>query len=821
MPQIPGHNPAGPLTAAPPGDRTTAWHHLLLPALLALPAYDAVAGSVLDVDFACHIAAQALDRALVEFSLQSGLQIVADGQLTAGLNSSGASGRLKPSQALAKILAGSGLGFTINADNSVLLHHAATAATGDASLPDFTVVGRRTVPPGNPANQDYRLQNSVTATKTDTALMETPFSVAGVTRQVLLDRQAVRLDQALQLVAGVLPEASSALLRDSYTMRGFSTGNGILAYRDGSPFPQAYSNGFSSKRDPANLERLEVLKGPGSILFGRAEPGGIVNMVTKQPSAKPYYAVQQQFGSFDYYRTSLDATGPAASSGNVLYRFNAAYENAGSFTDFVASDRLFVAPVLKWQPNSRSQFTAEFEYQRFDESPGAAIPPLGNRPAAVARSRNTDEPDFLANRGYRMLAGFNWSHEFNDFWQLSQRFYYHSIRAEIENSFFTGPADAAGNIQRGLGRQQPRSDNFFTSLQLTGRVAAAGLKHTLLLGGDYYRADDSDPFDVRFLPGSFNVFAPVYSPIGFDGIDSARRTFFAVDTSTSWFGLYLQDQIEMPYRVFVLGGLRFDQANQLDRLLNSIAGDEHRVSPRGGLLWRALPELSLYANYSENFGAQNGRNGAGEMLPAQTAQQWELGAKTELANGKFFASAAYFDLSKQHAAVSDPVNPQLSTAIGAAQSRGAELEISGEPLPGWRIVGGYSYLMFAEIVRDTGGSNGSGDQGHRLPNAPRHSGSLFTSFEFQSGPFAHLKLGAGCNAVGQRQGNQANDYQVPGYVSANVMAAYSLKLGHSKLTAQLNVENAFDKYYFVGSNTGYDIFFGAPRTFLGAFRVEY
>jgi len=119
---------------------------------------------------------------------------------------------------------------------------------------------------------------------------------------------------------------------------------------------------------------------------------------------------------------------------------------------------------------------------------------------------------------------------------------------------------------------------------------------------------------VRFIPGTFNLFNPVYNTVGFDGVDVSNRIAFGVDNTTSWYGLYAQDQIELPHNVFVLGGFRYDQADQYDHLTSSVAGDDNRVSPRGGLLWRPIPELSLYGSYTENFGAQNGINGNGQML---------------------------------------------------------------------------------------------------------------------------------------------------------------------------------------------------------------
>jgi len=776
-------------------------------------------------EFTFDIPAQPLNRALLAYGRQSKQQLVYNTEITENIQSPALKGTYAKDPALIKLLAKSGLHYRVADNGTVLINKTAETSNPvppSPTLPTINVVDKALYDDSDPYNEDYSLPNTSTATKTDTPIIETPFSVKTIPKQVLEDQQVIRLEKALQNVAGVVQESSSAQLRDSFTIRGFSTGNDILYYRNGNPVIQSGGNGFSSKRDTANLERIEVLKGPGSLLFGRVEPGGIINLVTKQPLETAYYSLQQLFGSFDFYRTTIDATGPVSKDGSVLYRVNAAYESANSFADFVNSDRVFVAPVLKWNISPRTQLTAELEYQRFDETPGATIPALGNRPINVPISRNIREPGFNSNKGDRLLVGFNWSHSFNDNWNVSHRFYYNNIDvAEINQTFFNGSADALGNISRGLGSERPKTDAYFTSLNLTGKLEGFGLKHTLLLGGDYFRSDATDPFDVRFPNETFNVFNPVYNTVDFNSIDAANRISFGVDNTTEWYGLYAQDQVELPHNLFALAGFRFDQADQFDNLQGTVSGDENRVSPRVGLLWRPLQALSWYGSYTENFGAANGNNGNGQILPAQTAQQWETGLKTELLDGRFSATAAYFELTRQNLAVADPNNILFLRAIGEAQSRGLELDISGELLPGWHIIGGYSHLFFANVTRDVGFDGGLGTQGNLLPNVPRDVGSLFTTYEFQQGVLQGIKVGGGVTALSQRQGNSNNTYQIPGYAIVNLLASYSIKVGKAKVTTQLNIENLLDKTYFAGSNTGSDIFYGAPRTFLGSVRVEY
>jgi iron complex outermembrane receptor protein len=325
--------------------------------------------------------------------------------------------------------------------------------------------------------------------------------------------------------------------------------------------------------------------------------------------------------------------------------------------------------------------------------------------------------------------------------------------------------------------------------------------------------EQSGNFDWLNFIANQDIFNPVY----LTQAPEFGPTTYPVNTTTSWYGVYFQDQIELPYDVFALGGVRYDSADIRDNLSKTITSDDNQVSLRGGLLWRPIPELSLYGSYTENFGASNGLDADGKSLPPQTAQQWETGIKTELWDGRFTGTLAYFELTKQNLAVPDPANPVRSRAIGEAEIHGLEFDVAGELLPGWRLIGAYSYLPFAKVTDHGAGEN----QGNRLPLAPRHAGSLWSTYEFEGGDLQGLKFGAGVRAVGQREGNPGNSYQLPGYVTVGLMASYGINVGPSRVSLQLNLDNLIDKTYFLGSNGGSHIQFGAPRTFLGSVRVDF
>jgi iron complex outermembrane receptor protein len=641
--------------------------------------------------------------------------------------------------------------------------------------------------------------------------METPFSVKAVTQQVMEDQQVTRVDKAVENVAGVIRSGANGLQRDTFTIRGFDTGGAGNTYRNGVIFSQTLSQ-VSAQREVANLEKVEVLKGPASLLFGRAEPGGVINYVTKQPLAIPYYSLQQQFGSNSFYRTTADATGAINDENSLMYRFNIAYENAGSYRDYSNNEQVFVAPVLKWIISPKTRATFELEYQNWDTSIAATLPLVNGKPYGFPASTNLAGPNLSYRKGDRVLGGFNWSHDFNDNWQLSHSFQVNSIHTETAAPLVRPPS-ISGLTRRQVGYPINQGDTYTTTVNLTGKFNTGLLKHTSLFGFDYFRLDDTVDTYTKLEPAnSFNVFNPNFaSNNNFSQLPVAST--FHRNAGISWYGLYYQDQVELPFNLYALGGVRYDASEDFDNI-NHTNSSKDKVSPRGGLLWRPIEELSLYGSYTENFGATNGFDGNGKALTPQTAQQWEIGAKTELFDGRFSATLAYYDLTKQNIAVStDFIN---FTTIGGAESRGIELDVSGEILPGWKLIGGYSYMPFAKITNDIVQSN----IGTRLPLAPTQSGSVWNTYEFQSSDLQGLKIGAGITAAGDRQGNPGNTYQLPGYTTLNLLTSYSKKIGKTKVTTQLNLDNLLDKTYYT-SNTGNEISPLATRTFMGSVRIEY
>jgi iron complex outermembrane receptor protein len=382
---------------------------------------------------------------------------------------------------------------------------------------------------------------------------------------------------------------------------------------------------------------------------------------------------------------------------------------------------------------------------------------------------------------------------------------------------------------------------YATDLNLTGHFDTGPLKHTLLIGGDYYRTDFSRALvnaaggfptvDINTLVHSASILP-----------DLTARTNYEQNTDN--YGFYLQDQIKLPYNVHVLGGFRYQYIHQ--KSVTECGGattcpdgtnagfgptlTDDAVTPRVGVLWQAQNWLSVYGNYVENFGPNT--NGAtlasNKPLPPTSAQQWEIGAKAELFEGRLRATLAYFDLTKQNVATQLP-NSIYADLIGEVRSQGPELDIQGELLPGWNLIATYANQDVRITKGNIGVSTYQNPQnnliGQRLWNTPRNIGSLWSTYEFQQGDLTGLKLGAG---IWLRDGvtDFYNVQKSAGYATVDLLAAYSMKFGKTKVTAQLNVNNLLDKENFTTIGAFPSLYtaqgaFLTPRTFMGSLKLEY
>ena len=505
---------------------------------------------------------QSLEATLRSLSKLANIKLVYADSLVQGLRANALKGHLTIQQALTNVLNSNGLHLETVGDSLVIVKDSQSTA-----LPKITVIGNNRYEVNSPYNETYVIPNTTTATKTDTPIMGTPLNIQVISKQVLKDQQAVRMEKALENVSSVNFVSQGASGGASLNIRGFDT---LSYYRDGSRVDTMIVNTVFP--DIASLEQIQVLKGPASILYGRIEPGGLVNLISKQPSVTSYHSLQQQFGSFDFYRTTIDSTGPVVNTDNkLLYRFNMAYEDAESFRDNFGNDRVFIAPTAKWIINDRTQTNFYLQYLHSTDVSGGAIPAIGNRPANVPINLNLGENGSLFKTDDVRVA-FDWSHAFNDNWTLKHNFSANLINNPNSSTSLLGLEDPNNcnvngcNVTRMLwSSPTSNSQAYYTSVNLTGHIKTGHLlDQTLLMGWDYLNENSLQAGLGSYSLASIDLYHPVHT--GTAGLLNNPDLSQSWKFGEEWQGLYLQDQIKLPFHFQVLAGFRYDSASQNNTL---------------------------------------------------------------------------------------------------------------------------------------------------------------------------------------------------------------------------------------------------------------
>ncbi|MEH2082236.1 MAG: TonB-dependent siderophore receptor [Nostoc sp.] len=627
----------------------------------------------------------------------------------------------------------------------------------------------------------YNSSDASTATKTDTPLRDIPQSIQVIPREVIQDQGAVRLTDIVRNVSGVANAGTTEDRSDNYIIRGF----GANIYKNG--FLDDY---YSDRafRDSANIERVEVLKGPASVLFGRLEPSGIINLVTKKPLSEPYYNLSFTAGSYSFYRPTLDFSGPLTEDGKLGYRLNIAYENSGSFRDFVHRERFFIAPVLSWKIGDKTNLTFEGEYLHSESPRDVGIYLIGGRIADVPISRNLSDPrNQLAvdeSKTYLTL-----SHNFNQNLSLRTAFRVTTASETLNRFGVLGLfASNDGTVDFFSSPYNQYYETYFLQNDLTAKFKTGSVNHTVLLGvelGRLYRRSKTELADA----GSSNVFNPVYnfSYGPYQPLDDITQ-------NTDSFGIYLQDQISVFDNLKLLVGGRFDTYHsELQNFLNSstTTTDSDAFSPRVGVVYQPTKEISLFANYSRSFNPVSGTAKNGDAFVPERGTGYEVGIKGDFLNNRLSSTLAFYTVTKTNVVTTDlsDLTGTFSIQVGEQRARGIEFDIAGEILPGWKVIGSYAYTD-AEITEDN-----SYPVGNTLASTPRHSGSLWTTYTFQTGLLKGFGFGGGIFAASKNYGTLDNTYTLPGFVRTDAAVFYK----KDRLRASVNFKNLFDVRYFQGS----------------------
>ncbi|MEM9245843.1 MAG: TonB-dependent siderophore receptor, partial [Cyanobacteria bacterium P01_F01_bin.153] len=649
---------------------------------------------------------------------------------------------------------------------------------GDAAI-QIGVVGE---------GEDYFVPESSVGTRTNTPLRDVPQSIQVIPRAVLNDQAVTGLNDAIRNISGVVTGDRDPR-SERFAIRGFER---APLLKDGIRLTGGRSSGVTSSgfQELANVERIEVLKGPASILFGSLEPGGVINLVNEQPLRESRYELGFRTGSRGLLEPSIDITGPLTADGNIRYRLNALYRTEDYYRDFdTPVERFFIAPVIAFDIGDDTRLTLELEYSDDQRPNDFGLPVIGDRVADIPLDRAVNYREAKAtSESFRV--GYHFEHDCNESWQLRNSFFFNRFESRI-NSDFANLLAGTGLIPTAF--DETTGDRFFYPNQVDGSTSnlevqtnvvgeftTGSIEHTLLAGIDFasFRNIGNEIRTVfppdQSLIGRLNIFDPDYDALpplpDFDDPEVASSGIS--EGFSDNLGIYVQDQIKILDNLIVLAGLRFDSIHQksTSQLLAIAPPDESdrqesAWTPRLGVVYQPSDNISLYASYSRSFIPNLARTVEGDFLEPEEGEQFEVGAKAELLDDKLSISVALFNLDKENVATADPNNPGFSILSKAQRSRGVELDIIGEILPGWNIVANYAYLD-TEITDED-----DRNFGNRFFNAPEHVANLWTTYEIQAGSLKGLRIGGGFNYVSQRFGNFANSFKVDGYFLTNAAIA--------------------------------------------------
>lgn len=653
----------------------------------------------------------------------------------------------------------------------------------------------------------------------DTPLQQLPQAATVLSEEVISTVGATQLDTLLDLASGVARQNTFGGLWDSFAIRGFAgdenTPSGYLVNGFNA------GRGFSGRRDASNIETVEILKGPGSALYGRSEPGGTINLVTKKPRFKPEGSIELSAGSFNTYRFAGDYTGPLGDG--IAFRVNGAVEDADSFRDEFHSRKVALTPSLLFKLGAATTLTYEAEFTRqsapFDRGIVAtAEGQLGAVPPERFLGEPGDGDTKVRAVGHQLVL----NHDISTGWSLLAGLGY---RDSSFKGYSSDPELVAGRqtyYQAGtatyntlLSRQRRYRDfgaqDISARAELSGRVPTGPVLHHVLAGIDLYHYE-LDQIQDRFRPTLTNnygidVFNPVY------GQTRTVAAFTSTLETQKATGVYVQDQMDITPELKALVGVRFDRFKQdlQNRIANTAqAQSKSATSPRVGIVYQALPTASGYASCSKGFRPNSGQSASGVAFDPETSESCEIGTKLQTADKRLGGTVALYRAKKSNILTADPVNAGFSTQAGEAESRGVEIDVSGRIADDWLLNAAYAYtdakLTTAVLDVNFGFSLPAGS---RLINIPRNSGSLLVVREFALPGDGQWSLGGSLTYVGQRLGETGVPaFQLPSYTLLGLIGTYA---PNATLKFLLNVHNATDKVYYPSSYARVWVTPGSPR----------
>ncbi|MGF3027108.1 TonB-dependent siderophore receptor [Methylobacterium aquaticum] len=632
--------------------------------------------------------------------------------------------------------------------------------------------------PNDPFVQGYTPKQTTTALKIPAPIQDIPVSVQVVPQELIQDRGALTVRQAIDTVSGVT--SSNAIPgSQSFRIRGFNDGFSNL--RDG--FRET-----SNQQDVQGIERIEVLKGPASVLYGgNLAAGGVVNIVTKTPVDLNFANAALTGGSFGLVRPTFDVNQDLTGDGRLAMRVTGAFERTDTYRDFAYGDSKFVNPSLRWRPTAQDEIIVRAQVLQSNFSYGPYQSPLSRTTLRLPYSFSFSDPNLRDSHRNAERISYDWIHKFDDTLRFRSGFNASAVNYDIgTDRFAVLRFNADGRtVSRTFVTGPQHLRDYDWQNEFSGTFYTGDIRHDWLAGVETYWSFNSATSFQGTLP-NLNIFAPVYGVT-----PSALRLSASSDASFTNIAGYVQDFVTLTPQIRLLLGGRYDVTDtvNLNRLTNrTSANAADRFSPRLGITYEPVPTTALFANWANGFVPTTQTTVSGATLPPSASEQFEVGVKQQAFDGRVQATVALFQVTRTNVPTPDPTNATFSIASGEQQSRGVEVDIAGEILPGWKGVASYAYT-FADVTKDN-----RLPVGDLLAGVARHAGQVWTTYEFLPGSLLDgFGIGAGVRAETAREATLPNTFKLPGYVRLDAAAWYRFAIQGQPFRAQLNLQNITDR----------------------------
>ncbi|MCB2112697.1 MAG: TonB-dependent siderophore receptor [Parvularculaceae bacterium] len=668
------------------------------------------------------------------------------------------------------------------------------AAAQDAQEMRLAMISDQVIVTGE--RVEYANAHTATATKTDTALVNIPQSISLITRDLIDDQMMRSMADVVQYVPGVQMGQGEGH-RDAPTLRGNASTADF--YVDGVRDDVQYY------RDLFNAERIEILKGPNAMIFGRGGGGGVINRVTKTANFDPVHAITLQGGSFGFARGAIDSG--LVFSPTAAARLNAFYENSDSYRDYAGIERFGVSPTLRFAPSDRTSIDVTYEFLSDERTVDRGVPSDNGLPYSGDRRAFFGNPDESFSEAYVHTGDFAFAHEFNDALTLRNHLRladYDKHYQNIHAGGSVGSTGTAGEVPLQAYFSDTDRRNFFNQTDLIWKTDTGAIGHTILIGGeigvqdtDNLRSENNNSAGIVTIANP-TTFAPAM-------FSSQIRNDNHVDLTTA--SAYIQDQIDVASWLQLIGGVRFDHF-ELDfsdnRSPTRLSRTDNVWSPRGGVIVKPTEKSSIYASYSKSFLPQSGDqfsslSASTAALEPESFENIEVGMKIEPREGLSF-SASLYRLDRENTRAIDPVT-NLTVLTGAQRSKGLEISLAGSVTDRWEVLAGYT-LQNAEITRDTR----SAAAGAEVALVPKHAFAIWNAYSITD----QWRASVGVIHQSDQFASISNKVALPGYTRVDAAIYFTL---NERFEAQLNVENLFDKHYFPTAHNDNNITPGSPRAF--------